>query len=139
MRSARAVALGVEAQRGERGAEAVGEVGDPLPLGGEELVDAVGEEVEGLGDVDDLRRAGDVPPGRACRPPASARLVRARSAAGRVTLRASRSVATTATTRSTTATSASTSHDVATPSVASASGTCTRSTTTSPLPSTTGP
>ena len=138
MSSGRAVALGVEAQGGERRAEAVGQVGDPLPFGCQELVDAVGEEVEGLADLDDLRRARDGRPGTES-PPARARLVRARSAAGRVTLRASRSVATTATTRSTTATSASTSHDVATPSVASASGTCTRSTTTSPLPRITGP
>ena len=133
----RAVALGIEAQRGERGAEAVGEVGDPLALGGEELVDAVGQQVEGLGDVDDLGRTRVA--GAGVRVPAGQRAAgAARSAAGRVTLRASRSVATTATTSSTTATRASTAQDVATPSVTSASGTWTRSTTTSPVPSTTG-
>ena len=87
-----AVALGVEAEGGERGAQPVGQVGDPLALGDAQLVDAVGEEVERLGDVGDLRRTGDVGAG-VVSPPASARLVRARSAAGRVTLRASRSVA----------------------------------------------
>ena len=102
------VALGIEAQGGERGAEAVGQVGDPLSLGSEQLVDAVGQEVEGLGHVDDLRRPGDGRLRAGCRRPASARLVRARSAAGRVTLRARRSVASTATTSRTTATSAST-------------------------------
>ena len=53
------MALGIESEGGERGAQAMGQVGDPLALGREELVDPVGEEVEGFGDVDDLRWTGD--------------------------------------------------------------------------------
>ena len=73
----------------------MGQVGHPLPLGGEQLVDPVGQQVEGLGR---RRRSPAGPPTTARArgsPPARARLVRARSAAGRVTLRARRSVATT--------------------------------------------
>ena len=92
-----AAPLGVESESGERGAEAVGQVGDPLTFGGKELVDAIGQQVEGFGDIHDLRWTGDGRRAARVSPPASARLVRARSAAGRVTLRASRSVAITAT------------------------------------------
>ena len=59
-----AVALGVEAERGQRGAEPVRQVGHPLALGREELVDAVGQEVERVGHILDLGRAARLGTGR---------------------------------------------------------------------------
>ena len=71
-------------------------------------------------------------------PPARSRLVRARSAAGRVTLRARRSVTATDAAIRRRATPASTAHASVTPSVMSAAGTRARSTTTSSVLITTG-
>ena len=104
-----AVALGVEPQRGERRAQAVGEVGDPL---------ALGDASSSIRSARRLRArprrrspAGRPTSTRACGSPAGQRAAGARQVGRRAgELRARRSAATTATTRSTTATSARTSH-----------------------------
>ena len=48
-------ALRLESQRGQRGAQAVGEIGQRLALGGDQVVETAGELVEGRSGVGDLR------------------------------------------------------------------------------------
>ncbi len=55
--------LGIEADGGERGAEAVGQVGDALALGRPQLVDAVGQHVQRPGGVGQLGRGAGLGPG----------------------------------------------------------------------------
>jgi hypothetical protein len=56
--------FGVDPQRGKRGPQPVGQVGDGLPLMREELADADGQAVQPGARPPDLRRAGDRRPGR---------------------------------------------------------------------------
>ncbi len=49
----------LESERGQRCAEAMGEVGDGFAFDGDDLVDAVGEAVEGGADLGDFGGAGD--------------------------------------------------------------------------------
>ena len=54
--------FGVEPQGGERCPQPVGQVGHPFPFGGQEDLDPVGEEVEGVRGIGDLRRAARAGP-----------------------------------------------------------------------------
>ena len=55
-------AVDVEAQRGDRGAQPMRQVGDRLAFGGQQLTDAARKPVQGDADLDDLGRAGDLGP-----------------------------------------------------------------------------
>ena len=59
-----AVPFGVEPQGGQRCAEPMGQIGHALALRRQQLVDPIGQQVEGLGHGGDLRRAGHDGPGR---------------------------------------------------------------------------
>jgi hypothetical protein len=56
--------FGVDPQRGQRGPQPVGQVGDGLPLMREELADADGQAVQPGARPPDLRRPDDRRPGR---------------------------------------------------------------------------
>ena len=56
--------LGVQAQRGQRGAQPVREVGDGLAFLGDQLVDAVGQPVQRRADLGDLARSVGRAPAR---------------------------------------------------------------------------
>ena len=74
--------LDLEAECGQRRAEAVREVGDRFAFDGDDLVDAIGETVEGGADLGDL--GGPVTVARASRsPPARRSAVLAVSSSGR--------------------------------------------------------
>ena len=129
--------LGVEAQRRERRPQPVRQVGHPLALGGPQLVDALGQQVERPG----ASASSGVGPGSARASPspaASARAVPASSVASRVTERARRSAMTAAAATSARATAPSASHAVRTPSSSRRSGIRARTTDRSPPLTTTG-
>ena len=107
--------VGIQSERGDRGAQAMGEVGHQLALGGQQLHDALGQPVEG---VTRPPRSPVDPAGstRASRSPAPSRsAVRASSATGRTTPRATRSATRTTTTSSTRLSPASRAQADATP------------------------
>ena len=55
--------IDLEAQGGDGGAQAMGEVGDQLTLGCEQVLDPVPEPIEPLPQLDDLRGTGWLHPG----------------------------------------------------------------------------